>query len=344
MASTADCARILGLPIVLAVDARGAGQSFGAIVRGFVAQAEQEGVQIAGVIANRVASPRHLALLREGLEKAQVTTPLLGCLPNDSRLQLPSRHLGLIPAHEQDTLDSVIHRATELIAESCNLNAIQSLATALPVAQSEPATESSSLYGHEFHYATTEKEDSTGEASPLFRVSDATGKDLGTSGLRQGSVCGSFMHLLSPFLPATLLSGQKQPVQSIAIAKDEAFAFIYPHFLDFWQDHGAKIDFFSPLADEPPPANADFIFLPGGYPELHAEKLAKANRFKAGLREAAQRGVIIYGECGGYMALGEHLTDAQGKQHPMLALLPLATSFQAPKLHLGYRQLDLLTP
>ncbi|MEC5289798.1 cobyrinate a,c-diamide synthase [Aurantimonas sp. C2-6-R+9] len=128
--------------------------------------------------------------------------------------------------------------------------------------------------------------------------------------------------------------------QTIAVARDEAFAFAYPHLLAGWREAGAALSFFSPLADEAPDPAADAIYLPGGYPELHAGRLAAASVFLAGTRAAAERGVAIYGECGGYMVLGETLTDADGTPHPMLGLLPLETSFARRKLHLGYRRLE----
>lgn len=130
--------------------------------------------------------------------------------------------------------------------------------------------------------------------------------------------------------------------QRVAVARDVAFAFSYPHLLDHWQNSGAELSFFSPLADEMPQAGADAVYLPGGYPELHAGKLADASRFKAGLRDAAQAGKLVYGECGGYMTLGSGIVDASGNRHEMLDLLPLETSFAARKRHLGYRELQPL--
>jgi len=129
--------------------------------------------------------------------------------------------------------------------------------------------------------------------------------------------------------------------QHIAVASDTAFAFAYPAQLAAWREAGAKISIFSPLSDEAPPVTADAIFLPGGYPELHAERLAGNRRFIAGLRQAAADHKTIYGECGGYMVLGRTLTDAEGVPHPMLDLLPVDTSFAKRKLHLGYRQVEL---
>jgi len=131
------------------------------------------------------------------------------------------------------------------------------------------------------------------------------------------------------------------PGQRIAVAADPAFTFFYPHLRDGWRRAGAEIVTFSPLADEPPPHDCDACWLPGGYPELHAGRLASAHRFREGLRRfGATR--PVHGECGGYMALGEGLEDAQGTRHAMAGLLGHATSFATRKLHLGYREARLL--
>ena len=132
------------------------------------------------------------------------------------------------------------------------------------------------------------------------------------------------------------------PGQRIALASDEAFSFIYPHLVQGWRTAGAEILPFSPLADEPPDAGADAVWLPGGYPELHAGRLAGCERFREGLHKAAQRGAAIHGECGGYMALGAGLEDADGVRHRMAGLLGVETSFAKRKLHLGYRRARLL--
>jgi cobyrinic acid a,c-diamide synthase len=130
--------------------------------------------------------------------------------------------------------------------------------------------------------------------------------------------------------------------QRIAVARDVAFAFAYPAQLEAWRRAGAVLSFFSPLGDEAPEETADAVFLPGGYPELHAGRLSHNRRYQQGLRAAAERGALVYGECGGYMALGESLIDAEGVAHPMAGLLPVSTSFAAPRLHLGYRRAQLL--
>ncbi len=130
------------------------------------------------------------------------------------------------------------------------------------------------------------------------------------------------------------------PAQRIAVARDAAFSFFYPHLAQSWRSQGAELFFFSPLADEPPPADCDLCWLPGGYPELHAGRLAQAEAFLSGLRGFAE-GRPVHGECGGYMVLGRSLIDANGAAHPMAGLLNLETSFAKHKLHLGYRRATL---
>lgn len=130
--------------------------------------------------------------------------------------------------------------------------------------------------------------------------------------------------------------------QRIAVASDIAFAFAYHATLQGWRRQGAEIATFSPLADQPPAADVDAVYLPGGYPELHAGRLAAATVFRDGLRRAANRAATIFGECGGYMVLGDALIDRDGIAHPMAGLLPVTTSFAAPRRHLGYREIELL--
>ncbi len=133
------------------------------------------------------------------------------------------------------------------------------------------------------------------------------------------------------------IGGLRPPGQRIAVARDDAFSFFYPHLALSWREAGAELKFFSPLADEPPPADCDICWLPGGYPELHAGRIASAAGFLEGLRRFAETRPV-HGECGGYMTLGRALTDADGQVHAMSGLLPLETSFSQRKLHLGYRQ------
>jgi cobyrinic acid a,c-diamide synthase len=133
------------------------------------------------------------------------------------------------------------------------------------------------------------------------------------------------------------------PGNRVALARDAAFSFIYPHLLAGWRAAGAEILPFSPLADEAPDVSADACWLPGGYPELHAGRLAASTRFRSGLQSFAETRPV-HGECGGYMAMGEGLIDASGVRHQMAGFFKLATSFEKRRMHLGYRLAELASP
>jgi len=150
----------------------------------------------------------------------------------------------------------------------------------------------------------------------------------------------ALLRLSSPLPDAAAAVAPLPPLgQHIAIARDAAFAFLYPHLLDGWRAQGASLSFFSPLADESPAADADAVFLPGGYPELHGGAIAAALGFRNGLAAARDRGALIYGECGGFMVLGEAIVDKAGSSHAMAGLLPVTTRIDRPRRVLGYRRL-----
>jgi cobyrinic acid a,c-diamide synthase len=145
-------------------------------------------------------------------------------------------------------------------------------------------------------------------------------------------------------LPVTNPKAINPPAKTIAVANDAAFGFAYHHLLAGWQQQGAEIRPFSPLNDEKPANDADFIFLPGGYPELHLPTLSRNRLFLAGLTKAATANIPIYGECGGYMVLGTGITDASGNRFDMAGLLDVETSFANKKRHLGYRKFTPVEP
>lgn len=266
--SSAETAQAMGWPVVLVLDVSGQAQSAAATALGF--RSYNPELPFAGVILNRVASPRHERLARLGMEQAGL--PVLGVLPRRGDLALPERHLGLIQAVEHPDLESAIAGYAAFLRAHVDLSALRAAARGAPLPQ----------------------------AAALPRP----------------------------------------PAQRIALAQDAAFSFTYPHLLQGWRAAGAEILPFSPLADEAPDPNADLVWLPGGYPELHAGRLAAAETFRAGLRRHAETRPV-HGECGGYMALGAGLIDKQGTRHRMAELLGLVTSYETRKLHLGYRRATL---
>ena len=270
--ASADIARRMGWPVVLVIDVSGQAQSAAATALGF--SRYDPSVRIAGVILNRVASPRHERLARSGMDAVGIR--VFGALPRRGDLKLPERHLGLVQAVEHPDLDARIAEYADFLRAHVDIPALHDAAT-----------------------ASTK--------------------------------------------PASAVGWIRPPAQRIALAQDAAFSFTYAHVLEGWRRAGAEILPFSPLADEPPAVDADLVWLPGGYPELHAGKLAEAHRFQAGLTEFAKTRPV-HGECGGYMALGEALIDADGVRHEMAGLLGLVTSYAQRKMHLGYRRATLLAP
>lgn len=269
--SSADLAKCLDLPVLFVIDATNQSHSVAALVKGFANF--MPGLRLAGIILNKVGSSRHETMLRQALEPIGV--PVLGAVYRNAGLILPSRHLGLVQACEDQNIQSFISNAARIIRQSIDIAQI---------------------------IALSKMDENALIVDPVSQI-----PPLG---------------------------------QRIAVSRDDAFRFAYPHLLDGWRKSGAELSFFSPLADETPDKYADAVYLCGGYPELFAEQLAATRNFKKSLTTLAQKGTCIYGECGGYMTLGKTIEDANGNQHPMLGLLPVKTSFKQKKLHLGYRRVE----
>jgi cobyrinic acid a,c-diamide synthase len=271
--STAALALATGWPVVLVIDGRGMIASAAAVLAGF--DRLRPGPGVAGVVFNRVRSPRARDAIAAACRAACPETAVLGFLPPAPALEMSSRHLGLVQACERNDLESFLEGAATLIESHLDLDALSALARPARSATAHPPC-------------------------PL--------PPLG---------------------------------QRIAVADDIAFAFAYPTLLEGWRAAGADILPFSPLADQGPDLTADAVYLPGGYPELHAGRLAVNAVFLDGVRDAAARGVSIFGECGGYMVLGRGLEDETGVRHAMAGLLGLESSFAKRRLHLGYRRATL---
>lgn len=129
--------------------------------------------------------------------------------------------------------------------------------------------------------------------------------------------------------------------KTVAIARDAAFAFVYPANLECLREAGAELRFFSPIADEPIPADADAVYIPGGYPELHCKELASAQRWRASMQAAHAAGMPILAECGGMMVIADTLTDAEGKAWPMAGLMPGQVVMQQRLAGIGMQSLAM---
>ncbi len=217
--SSGEIAAFTGYPVVLVLDISGQSQTAAATARGFIGF--QPGVEIAGVILNRVASPRHERLARIEFERNGIA--VLGVIPRRGQIDLPERHLGLVQASETDDLHARLDALADLAEAHIDLEALLKILS---------------------------------QQTGVFHETERAGRAL---------------------LP---------PAQRIALAQDAAFSFVYPHVIKAWREAGAEILPFAPLDDEPPDASADLVWLPGGYPELHAGRIGREceiSRWRSGL-------------------------------------------------------------
>jgi cobyrinic acid a,c-diamide synthase len=260
------------------------------------------GVEIAGAILNRVASTRHEKLARAEFQR--IGMRVFGAIPRRTAIELPERHLGLVQANETEGLQARLDALADLAEAHLEIDALLDPHSS----QSPPASSASRICDSEQPQPQT-------DAREGYRSSQ-----------------GNWAGMRGDFPP---------PGQRIAIAQDAAFSFLYPHLMKAWRSAGAEVLPFSPLADQAPDQSADAVWLPGGYPELHAGRLASNEDFLAGVRSFAVQ-KPVHGECGGYMVLGAGLIDEKGERHAMLGLLGLEVSFAVRKLQLGYRRAELL--
>jgi cobyrinic acid a,c-diamide synthase len=263
--SSADVARQFGVPVMAVIDCASMAQTAGALVLGL---RDYGPVDMAGVIANRIASAGHAAMVAASLRDI----PLFATMPRQNA-SLPERHLGLVLPGEVADLDVMLDQlADQLEFDAAAWSSMRTTRIELPEPQ---AAHDAALKG-----------------------------------------------------------------KTIAIARDAAFAFLYPANLDLLRELGATLCFFSPLLDEPVPANADAVYLPGGYPELHAAQLSQASRWQESMRAAHAAGMPVFAECGGMMALASTLADQAGVNWLMAGLLPGQVVMQTRLAGLGAQGLD----
>ncbi|MFS0872327.1 cobyrinate a,c-diamide synthase [Paenibacillus xylanilyticus] len=300
--STAEIALVTQTPVILVVDVRSMARSAAAIVLGFQ-QLEPE-LNIAGVIVNRCGSAGHYSIVKKAIEQ-MCGIPVVGWLKRDEDMSIPERHLGLVPAIERGELEPLFQRAADVLLEGTDLDMILELAASAPP-----------LEGN-----TSDHIDSAVEShvSGTYGTKPNAREDVSSGSAGEEET-----------------NANMRPV--IAVARDAAFNFYYPDNLELLEAAGAKLAYFSPLAGEGIPSDADGIYLGGGFPEEFAAVIAGNEVFLSGLRQAVRSDMPLFAECGGYMVLAETLTDRQGLTHSMAGIIPAQVQMQAKRAALGYRE------
>lgn len=268
--SSADLARLFGIPVLAVIDAEAMAQTFGAVAYGLAHYSPA--LPFHGVLANRVAGPGHASLAKQGVPAGM---RFLGGISRDTAFELPDRHLGLVQAEEVADLEQRLSAVAAALAGT----GLDELPPAVELAAPDAGTDAQML------------------EQPL-------------AGVR------------------------------IGIARDRAFSFIYPANLDLLRVMGAELTFFSPLAaTELPPV--DSVYLPGGYPELHLDRLSANHGLADALRRHVHSGKPLYAECGGMLYLLESLTDKEGNRTTLTGILPGAALMHGRLQSLGYHTAPL---
>ena len=263
--STAHLAALLGAPVVLVVDAAAAGRSVAALVAGFAGFDPR--TRLAGVILNRVGSDRHEALLRKALAALPDPVPVLGAIRRHPDVQVPSRHLGLVPAAERQAAAArAVAALGDLVAASCDLAALVALARSAPPLATAPWDPAAALA--------------------------ATAGPAGPAG--PGGVAG----LAGP-------GGRGRPV--VALAAGPAFTFGYTEQAELLTAAGAEVAVFDPAVDEKLPDGTAGLLIGGGFPEVYAGELAANEPMRRAVARLAAAGAPVVAECAGLLYLARTL-------------------------------------
>ena len=269
--STADISVITDSPVILIVNAASMARSVAAIVKGF--QTLSDKPNIVGVIVNQLGSASHYTIVKTAIEQ-ECKLPVLGYLKKNAAVDVPSRHLGLVPAIERGELNGFFDTLADLIEEGIAIDKL---------------------------LAVTK----TAKLAKVPSVFD-----------------------------------DNEPTRAvIAVARDAAFNFYYEENLAILRARGAELKFFSPLANEPVPADAQGLYLGGGFPEEYMQTLATNTVANESVKAAIARGVVTLAECGGYMYLTEAITNTKGERVPMLGLIKGEAVMQTKLAALGYREI-----
>jgi len=315
--STAQIAKLLNAPVLLVIDISGSARSAAAAVLGY--QHFDPAVAIRGVLLNFAGSERHAHGCAEAIERA-TALPMLGWLPRDMQLQIPERHLGLVPGGEQVDSDALIAQMAVAVSARFDVAGIMGIARG---AVSRGGTEAPRGGSSSAPAAGAGVGDGTA-VTPSSARATAAGVDDGAA--------------VTP--SSARAAGASRPI--IAVARDEAFCFYYPENLELLIEEGAAVEFFSPLRGERPDPGAAGVYLGGGYPELHGPALASNTGLWSALRDMHADNIPIYAECGGFMVLTEGLTDSEGHSWPMGGLLPGFARMSGKLAALGYRHATAL--
>lgn len=259
--------KILKAPVILVINGKAMSSSAAAMVLGY--KELDKDVDIKGVIVNNVKTKTHYELIKEAIQK-YCNVEVLGYFPPNEKFSIESRHLGLIPSVEMESLKEKFSDLGDEIEKYINVDRI------IEIAESD-------LLNSNFDLSSL----------PKFEN------------------------------------------KKVAIAYDKAFNFYYKENLELLEQMGIQIVRFSPLNDENVP-QADCIYIGGGFPEIFAKELHLNESMKLSIKNAHEKNIPIYAECGGLMYLGEKLKDSYGKIYDMVGIFKGTSEMTSSLRRFGY--------
>jgi cobyrinic acid a,c-diamide synthase len=298
LASTAHVAKLLRAPVVLVVDASSQSRSVAALVHGFASWDPE--VRVGGVILNKVASDRHEELLREALESAGV--PVLGVLRRVAQVDVPARHLGLVPVAERRAaaVEAVAAMAAQ-VERGCDLEGLLALARGAGVLGCAAWDAAEALASSPPPSLPVPSWGSAPDPAPQ------TPEGLQGEGLT------------------------RHPRPRVAVAGGPAFTFSYAEHTELLSAAGADVVTFDPLRDEQLPDGTAGLVIGGGFPEVYADELSANESLRKAVTALAETGAPVAAECAGLLYLCRELDGL-----PMCGVLD-AGARMSERLTLGYR-------
>lgn len=351
-ASAWHVADVLDLPVILVIDPKGASLTLAAQIKGMCSLRKPH--HITGVLFNRCSLALFQSLAKTIERESGV--PVLGYLPSMEEADFESRHLGLYTAGEVENLAARLDKIAAQLSESVDMERLfhlcgsksgrsQGCERVVPrgwqvqkqAVQAWPGSKQTAL-------AEREKWEQEG----LIERQKHEGVSLTERSFSAGySDCSDFFvdPKANGAAPACSSSGLAQNCSrcsdtvSIAVARDEAFCFVYQETLDALRKAGAELVWFSPLRDARLPEGICGLYLPGGYPELYAKALSENETMRQSVGRAVAAGLPTVAECGGFLYLGRRLAGSDGIRYPMAGVLPGTAEKQSRLVRFGYSKL-----
>ena len=340
-----EIAKITATPVILVVNASGAGRTVISLIKGVLA--DDEAGLIRGIILNRISDAFYeklLPTLEKEILAVRPDVAIYGHIPKTDAADIDSRHLGLALPNEIEDIRDRIRRIAQIIEENCDIEAIQEIISGSN--RSEPGI------SNKFDKDPTVYEDEAGEYLPsdTVKLQGAGAKCFRENTMRGPALSRRILTAYVPLRPnssesafsreylcaAPLSEAQiiSQPI--LAIARDEAFCFYYPENITFLESAGFDIRYFSPVHDDKLPDGTCAILLGGGYPELYLESLSANRKMLSSVRSAIERGVPSAAECGGFMYLHRMIADKEGREYEMAGIIDGKCTYTGHLVNFGY--------